>query len=205
MRLPRPESTFGAVVELLAIVAFAVGLALLIQAFVVKPFVIPSGSMIPTLEPGQRVLVERVSYHFTDPDVGDIVVFHPPEGAKDRPVCGEPEGPGEPCRIAIDDEDEDENFIKRVIATPGDTLKIVDGHAIVNGERLEDDFTKPCQPAETRCTFPKEIEIPADHYFMMGDNRANSEDSRFWGSVPRDWIIGEAFATYWPPDRIGIF
>lgn len=88
MRLPRPQSTLGAIVELLAIVAFAVGLALLIQAFVVKPYVIPSGSMIPTLEKGQRVLVERVSYQFTDPKIGDIVVFHPPEGAQTE-RCGD--------------------------------------------------------------------------------------------------------------------
>ena len=207
MRMPRPQSTLGAVVELLAIVAFAVGLALLIQAFVVKPYVIPSGSMKPTLQEGQRVLVQRVGYHLGDPQSGDIVVFHPPQGAQDE-RCGD-EGPaddpptGQVCLSTASEED-DENFIKRIVATPGDTLSIRGGHAIVNGKRVEDDFTNPCGVGG-RCNFPKEVVIPDDHYFMMGDNRGSSDDSRFWGPVPRDWIIGQAFATYWPPKRIGIF
>ena len=96
------------------------------------------------------------------------------------------------------------NFIKRVVAGPGDTLRIEDGHPIVNGEPVEEPTSSALRrPAS--CDFPKEITIPADHYFMMGDNRGSSDDSRFWGPVPRDWIIGKAFATYWPPDRIGIF
>lgn len=200
--MPRPKSTLGAVVELIAIVGFAVGLALLIQAFVVKPYVIPSGSMIPTLEEGQRVLVQRVAYHFSDPNIGDIVVFHPPKGAQAE-KCGAPEGPGEVCDTPVDEADE-ENFIKRIVATPGDTLKVVDGRAIVNGESIEDDFIRPCGGGPS-CNFPNEITIPPDHYFMMGDNRGSSDDSRFWGPVPREWIIGQAFATYWPPKRIGIF
>lgn len=205
MRLPRPQSTLGAIVELVAIVAFAIGLALLIQAFIVKPYVIPSGSMIPTLEKGQRVLVERVSYHFSDPDIGDIVVFHPPVGAQSE-RCGDDGVPPPSGEVCIDTatEHEDDNFIKRVVAGPGDTLRIERGHAIVNGEQIDDSFTEPCG-AGSRCNFPKEVVIPDDHYFMMGDNRGSSDDSRFWGPVPREWIIGKAFATYWPPDRIGLF
>ncbi len=102
------------------------------------------------------------------------------------------------------DEPDDTNFIKRVVATPGDTLRIERGHAIVNGEPIEDDFIADCGNA-TGCNMPKEITIPPDHYFMMGDNRGSSDDSRFWGPVPSEWIIGKAFATYWPPDRLGIF
>ena len=204
--MPRPKSTLGAVVELVAIVAFAVGLALLIQAFLVKPYVIPSGSMKPTLETGQRVLVQRIGYHFDDPEIGDIVVFHPPVGAESE-QCGSPgthPPDGQVC-LQTADEPQDENFIKRVVATPGDTLKIVDGHAIVNGERIPDGFTNPCLGADHGCDFPEEVTIPPDSYFMMGDNRGASDDSRFWGPIPRDWIIGKAFATYWPPDRVGIF
>jgi signal peptidase I len=107
------------------------------------------------------------------------------------------------CLDAVD-EHQDENFIKRVVATPGDTLKIIDGHAIVNGERIPDDFTNPCGAGQG-CNYRKEVTIPDDTYFMMGDNRGHSDDSRFWGPIPRDWIIGKAFATYWPPDRIGVF
>ncbi len=156
--------------------------------------------MLPTLQIGQRVLVQRVSYHFTDPEIGDIVVFHPPKGAEAQ-SCGVDRPPGEACPEP-NPERSDTNFIKRVVATPGDTVRIEDGHAIVNGERIPDDFTRPCNGA-TGCDLPKEITIPPDHYFMMGDNRGSSDDSRFWGPVPKDWIIGKAFFTYWPIDRIG--
>ncbi len=203
--MPRPQSTLGAIVELVAIVAFAVGLALLIQAFAVKPYQIPSASMKPTLQVGQRVLVQRVSYHFSDPQVGDIVVFHPPEGADESERCGlQPKPPNEACSEPVDSPD-DTTFIKRVVATPGDTLSIENGHAIVNGEQIEDEFIKPCGGGNTDCNFRKPITIPPDHFFMMGDNRGGSDDSRFWGPVPREWIIGKAFATYWPLDRLGIF
>ena len=97
----------------------------------------------------------------------------------------------------------DENFIKRIVAGPGDTLSIEDGIPIVNGEPFEGDWEiRPCRGIGG-CDFPREITIPPDHYFMMGDNRGASDDSRYWGPVPRDWIIGEAFFTYWPPKRIG--
>ena len=201
--MPRPKSTIGAIFELIVIVGFAIGLALVIQAFVVKPYQIPTGSMIPTLEVGQRVLVQRVSYHFTDPKIGDIVVFHPPQGADTTEKCGiEPLPANQACPEPVPEPD-DTNFIKRVVATPGDTLKIIDGQAIVNGEPVPDDFTKPCVGVPS-CNLPKEITIPPDHYFMMGDNRGASDDSRFWGPVPKEWIIGKAFATYWPLDRVGL-
>ena len=203
--MPRPKSTAGAFAELIAIVAFAIGLALLIQAYVVKPFQIPSGSMIPTLEINQRVLVNRLSYHFGDPSIGDIVVFHPPLGADGPgPTCGAPKETGQACPEPVDQKS-DTNFIKRVVAGPGDTLSIKDGHPVVNGVQADEPFIKPCTGIGSGCDFPKEITIPPDMYFMMGDNRGASDDSRFWGPVPKDWIIGKAFATYWPPDRIGLF
>jgi signal peptidase I len=182
----------------------AIGLALLIQAFVVKPYQIPSGSMIPTLEVGQRVLVDRVSYHLSDPDIGDIVVFHPPAGAENETCGANPstyDRGRQPCPKETP-ERSDENFIKRIVAGPGDTLRIENGHPVVNGEKAREDFIKPCAGGNG-CNLPEEITIPPDHYFMMGDNRGTSDDSRFWGPVPRDWIIGQAFFTYWPPDRIG--
>ena len=97
----------------------------------------------------------------------------------------------------------DVNFVKRVVAGPGDRIAIEDGHVILNGRRQQEDFIRPCG-AGSDCDFPREITVPADHYFMMGDNRGASDDSRFWGPVPRKWIIGGAFGTYWPPDRIGL-
>ncbi|HEX6117416.1 MAG TPA: signal peptidase I [Solirubrobacterales bacterium] len=202
--MPKPKTGVGALVELVVIVALAIGLALGIQAFVVKPYQIPSESMVPTLEVGQRVLVNRVSFHFGDPGVGDIVVFHPPVGADRGNQCGVARDPGEACQEPTPEES-DTNFIKRVVAVGGDRLRIENGIPIVNGEPVEGDWEiRPCRSGGT-CNLPEEIEIPPDHYFMMGDNRGASDDSRFWGPVPRDWIIGKAFLTYWPPDRIGIF
>jgi signal peptidase I len=200
--IPKPTTGRGALLELVVIVGLAIGLALLIQAFVVKPYQIPSPSMEPTLDVGQRVLVDRVSYRFSDPGIGDIVVFHPPEGAVSDPQCGAPQPHGEVCPQPTDEE-ADTNFIKRIVAGPGDRLSIKNGHPVVNGVMAEEDFINPCHEVGNPCDFPKTITIPPNDYFMMGDNRDHSDDSRFWGPVPRDWIIGQAFFTYWPPDRIG--
>jgi signal peptidase I len=194
---------------LVVIVALALGLALAIQAWIVKPYQIPSESMEPTLDVGQRVLVNRFLYHFKDPAIGDIVVFHPPAGADNGSAeCGvkvrgsQPINVGMPCPKSTAGESS-QNFIKRIVAVPGDTLSVKDGHPVVNGvEKTEESYIVPCG-SSTACNLPKTITIPPDHYFMMGDNRGASDDSRFWGPVPREWIIGEAFATYWPPDRIG--
>lgn len=178
------------------------GLALAIQAWVVKPYKIPSGSMEPTLDIGQRVLVNRFVYHFKDPKIGDIVVFHPPKGADQGEVCGAVRKNREPCSKPTPEESS-QNFIKRIVAEPGDTVAIKEGHPVVNGvEKKDEPYINPC-PTDPNCNMSKPITVPPDMYFMMGDNRGASDDSRFWGPVPRDWIIGEAFATYWPPDRIG--
>jgi signal peptidase I len=191
-------------VELVVIVALALGLALAIQAWLIKPYQIPSQSMEPTLDVGQRVLVNRFIYHFENPGIGDIVVFHPPAGADSGQECGVHPHQGEPCPKPTPSESS-QNFIKRIVAGPGDTLSVKEGHPVVNGvEKKDEPYTRPCGDAPA-CNMPKTITIPPDSYFMMGDNRGASDDSRFWGPVPRKWIIGKAFATYWPPDRIGIF
>ena len=190
----------GSLLELLVIVAVAIGLALLIQAFLVKPYRIPSESMEPTLDVGQRVLVSRFNYKFSDPDRLDIVVFHPPAGANSN-TCGAAKPEDEACSRPTPQKDST-NFIKRIVAVGGDTLSIQNGHAIVNGKRQRDNFSRPCAPGT--CNFPRPIKIPPGYFFMMGDNRGASDDSRFWGPVPKKWIIGQAFATYWPPSRIGI-
>jgi signal peptidase I len=192
----------GGLIELVVIVALALGLALGIQAFLIKPYQIPSGSMEPTLDIGQRVLVNRFIYHFTSPKIGDIVVFHPPAGADQGNECGAPRDPDQACPRPTPDQDS-QNFIKRIVAGPGDTVSIRNGHPVVNGKIAEEDFILPCQGGSA-CNLPKPITIPPGDYFMMGDNRGSSDDSRFWGPVPQDWFIGKAFATYWPPKRIGI-
>ena len=188
---------------MVVIVALALGLALAIQAWLVKPYQIPSGSMEPTLDIGQRVLVSRFIYDFKDPKPGDIVVFHPPAGADGAgATCGAVKPATEACPKPTAAESS-QNFIKRIVAGPGDTLSIKEGHPVVNGvEKTDEPYITPCGGGSV-CNMPKTITIPKGHYFMMGDNRGASDDSRFWGPVPEDWIIGEAFFTYWPPDRIG--
>ena len=199
--MPRPKSTIGAIFELIVIVGFAVGLALLIQAFVVKPYQIPTGSMIPTLEVGQRVLVQRVSYHFSDPEIGDIVVFHPPEGADTTEKCGVSKPETEACPMPVD-QPADTNFIKRVVGVGGDRIKVLGSHVYVNGQRQKEPFARFSSSCDI-CNLPDEITVPKGYYFMMGDNRGASADSRVWGPIPKDWVIGQAFATYWPPGKIG--
>ena len=214
--MPRPKTGRGALLELVAIVALAIGLALLIQAFVIKPYQIPSPSMEPTLDVGQRVLVNRFIYHLNDPGIGDIVVFHPPTGATGGgPECGDPHKSADQACPKPGAQESSENFIKRIVAGPGDMLKIVNGHPIVRSRVSAKDWRKnmpphesyinPCHPGSSSvpCNLRKPIKIPAGDYFMMGDNRGRSDDSRLWGPVPKSWIIGEAFLTYWPPDRIG--
>ena len=190
----------NSLVELVTIVAVALGLALGIQAFLVKPFRIPSESMVPTLQVGQRVLVDRVSYRFTNPDRGDIVVFKPPEGQPN--TCGVERPSDEPCPEGTP-EKSDTNFIKRVVGLPGDRLKVVEGSVYINGKRQDEGFAHLDAECPT-CNLPKEITIPKGEYYMMGDNRGESADSREWGPVPKKWIIGKAFMTYWPPGRIGL-
>ncbi|MDQ3741225.1 MAG: signal peptidase I [Actinomycetota bacterium] len=203
MSKTKQKSAGSSLIELVVIVAVALGLALGIQAFLVKPYRIPSESMKPTLDVHQRVLVNRIGNNFGDPHVGDIMVFHPPKGA-----TGESE---KQCEIEVSQalcpkpvpEKADVNFIKRVVGEPGDTLRVVDGQVIRNGKRLDEPYAQACDGGDT-CTFRGSIKIPPDHYFMMGDNRGASDDSRFWGPVPRDWFIGGAFATYWPIKKIGL-
>jgi signal peptidase I len=191
-------------VELVVTVAIAVAIAFVVQAFVVKPYRIPSGSMLPTITIGQRVLANRLDTH---PGLGTIVIFHPPAGADPQPaVCGDPDqGPGQaaPCDRATKQES-DQTFIKRVVRLPGDHLSIRDGHVTRNGHRETAPYAQACdQP--TVCSFHDTITVPAGDYYVMGDNRGNSDDSRFWGPVPQRWIIGTALLTYWPLDRIGTF
>ena len=191
-----------ALIELVATIAIAIVLALLIQAFIVKPYRIPSGSMEPTLSINQRILANRLINH---PSIGDIVVFHPPiGGVQGNGQCGNPnQGAGhqQPCGVPTPQQSST-TFIKRVVAGPGDRILIRGGHVYRNGVREKDTYIASCGGSPD-CDFPKSIVVPPGDYFMMGDNRGQSDDSRFWGPVPNKWIIGVAFFTYWPPDKIG--
>jgi signal peptidase I len=199
----RSGFTVRGLIELLATVAVAVAVALLVEALIVKPYKIPSGSMIPTLQVHQRILVDRLATH---PGLGDIVVFHPPRGALEGPdgICGDQHeglGNAQPCDRPYGGESS-ATYVKRVVGLPGDHLKIIGGKVFRNGVEERGAYIQPCSTVGF-CHFPTVIKVPADEYFMMGDNRENSDDSRFWGPVPQRWLIGTAFFTYWPLHRIG--
>jgi signal peptidase I len=204
-----PKHPLRSMAEMIAIVATAIFFAITIQAFAVKPYRIPSPSMEPTLKVGQRILVNRFSHLLgSDPAVGDVTVFLPPQGAATTPPrCGVAgEGPAysgpashRSCTTPTEDKGS-ETFVKRVVGAPGDTIAVRNGHVIRNGKPADEPFARSCGGPE--CNLGP-ITVRRGSYFLMGDNRGNSDDSRFWGPVPRDWIIGQAFATYWPLDRVG--
>ena len=192
---------FAPFFEVLLTIGIALGLAESVQAAIVKPFVIPTGSMEPTLEPSQRVLVNRLAYDFGSPHRGDIVVFHPPSSLN----CGDTKAPpNEPCPKSVSTPST-QYFVKRIIGLPGDHLWIKNGHPVINGHEITNEpYITPCGSVPA-CNMPIVITIPKGEYYMLGDNRGDSDDSRYWGPIRSSWIIGEVFATYWPPDRIGIF
>ena len=176
-----------------ATIAGAIAIVLAIKAWVVNPYRIPSSSMEPTLhcaKPGQgcearfsdRVLANRFIYHFRNPKRKEIVVFETPPLAKQRCGAGG-------------------TFVKRIIGLPGDTVtEKAGGYIYINGKKLDEPYIKPDRRAEDHTQ--NSWTVPPGQYFMMGDNRGSSCDSRVWGSVPRKNLIGEVFAVYWPPNRI---
>ena len=201
------KSPASTLFELAVIVVTALGLALGIQAFLVKPYRIPSGSMLPTVHINQRVLVDRIGMDFSSPHVGDIIVFHPPKNYDDG--CADPE-PGPERRRAGRSGGVRGAVEAAVLADVHQArrrasrrpISIVNGHVIRNGKRENDSYIVPVR-RRLGLQLPADDHVPPGDYYMMGDNRPDSEDSRFWGPVPRAWIIGKAFLTYWPPDRIG--
>ena len=166
--------------ENLILIAIALSLALLIRTFIAEPRYIPSDSMLPTLHTGDRLVVEKVSYHFHPPTTGDIIVFQPPAELQRRGYL------------------QDQAFIKRVIAVPGEIINVERGKVYINGQPLSENYI--AEPANQ--PFPP-VKVPADEFFVMGDNRNDSNDSRYWGFLPRQNIIGRAVFRFWPLDRIG--
>jgi signal peptidase I len=166
-------------VEGLQTLGLSIILALGIRTFVAEARYIPSGSMEPTLEINDRLVVEKISYYFNPPQRGDIVVFWPPENLF-------PEGKRRDA------------FIKRIIGLPGDSVEITGGQVFLNGDPLEEDYIK----AEPNYTWGPET-VPEGSYLVLGDNRNSSYDSHSWGFVPAENIIGKAVVRFWPPSRVG--
>ena len=192
-RLPQPWRT---IVDWTVTIAGAIAIVLLIKAFVVNPYRIPSSSMEPTLHCARpaadcearfsdRVLANRFIYSFRDPRRGEIAVFKTPPLAKIKCGAGG-------------------TFVKRIIGLPGDTVEVRvlrgNGYVFINGRKLNEPYIQAIRRSPASQFGPKKV--APGNYFMMGDNRAQSCDSRFWGTVPRKNIIGKVFLTYWPPNRL---
>ena len=182
------------VLDWVVTIAIAVGVVLAFEAEVAKAYRVPSPSMEPTLHCARpatgcrarfsdRVIALKIVYRFRDPHRGEIAVFHAPKGAA---MCGE----GGSL-----------TFIKRVIGLPGETVSERRGTVFVDGKRLDDQYVPAAARDHRSGRWPK---LEGGQYFMMGDNRAESCDSRDWGPVPRSRFIGPANVTYWPPNRITI-
>lgn len=155
----------------------ALALALIIRAFFIQVFWIPSGSMEPDLEIKDRIVVDKVEYFFRDPGRLEVVVF--------RSVAGMGE--------------DKKDLIKRVLGLPGEKLEIKDGIVNINGQPVEEKH-----PMNRDYANFGPVTVPQDSYFVMGDNRPASADSRYWGFLPRKNIIGRAFLVIWPLTKIGL-
>ena len=179
-------------IEWVVVVAAAVLVALLIKTFIMQAFYIPSASMEPTLLTNDRVLVNKLSYRLHDVNRGDVVVF-------ERPT--------------VEGTDQITDIIKRVIALPGEQVFFEDDKVFINGEQLSEPYLPPgtaTTPAPRelagngqQCLRDEPCSIPTGSVWLMGDNRTNSQDSRYIGPVALDVLVGRAFVTIWPPSRIG--
>ena len=189
-RMPQPWRTL---VDWLATIAAAIAVVLAFQAEVAKPYRIPTPSMEPTLHCAKpvehcegrfsdRVIANRLAYRFRDPKRGDIVVFEAPAAA-DR--CGSNDGGSV--------------FVKRIVGLPGEVVSERDGIIYVDGARLVERYVAPDRRGKETASWPR---VAPGDYFVLGDNRTRSCDSRVWGTVPRSSMIGPATLTYWPPTRL---
>ncbi|MCM8765429.1 MAG: signal peptidase I [Candidatus Omnitrophica bacterium] len=162
------------------LVAFV--LAMTVRTFVIQAFKIPTGSMEPTLKPRDRILVNKFIYRFKEPERGDVIVFRYPLDTR-------------------------RDFIKRLIAKPGETVKIENGYIYIDGKKIDSHPVIKQIYYYNRGSLgnsPEGTKVPENSFFVLGDNSAFSQDSRYWGFVPRKYILGKAILIYWPIQRIGI-
>jgi signal peptidase I len=152
-----------------------------------KDYRVPSENMVPTVQVGDRVTLNRGAYDDAPPEIGDVVIHHPPLGA-DINECRSMPPPGQMCARPTERRS-DSTIIKRVVAGPGDRVAMRDGVVVLDGEPADEPYIADCGGGEA-CDFPRPITVPEGHYLMLGDNRGASDDSRFWGPVPVDWILG---------------
>jgi len=166
--------------ENVRLVAIALVIAITVRLFIAEPRFIPSPSMVPTLAVGDRLLVEKVSYHLHPPVQGDIVVFEPPPQLQEYGYTAS------------------QAFIKRVIGLPGQTVQVTDGKVYVDGKPLAEGYILEAPAYEM-----PPVEVPVDSLFVMGDNRNDSNDSHVWGFLPVQNVIGRAALRFWPLEKAG--
>jgi signal peptidase I len=172
------RTTTRTIIEWVAVVGGALVVALVIRAFFLAAFYIPSESMVPTLEKGDRVLVNKLSYKLHDVHRGDVVVFERPPNEPDNGI---------------------KDLIKRVIALPGETIEVRDCKVLINGNALDEPYVKEWSRT---CTAAPKV-VGNNEVFVMGDNRDDSQDSRFFGPISQNLIVGRAFVIVWPLTNIG--
>ena len=188
-RVPEP---WQSILDWALSIVVAVVVVLAVKVEVANPYRVPSASMEPTLHCARpadsclagrsdRVIANRFIYRFRAPERGEIVVFDAP--AKTKQECNE-----------------GGTFVKRIVGLPGEVVSERDGVVYIDGRRLDEPYVVPSLRDDRTEEWPR---IPTDHYFMLGDNRSHSCDSREWGTVPRESLIGPVFLTYWPLNRIG--
>jgi len=181
---PPPRENVG--LEILKTLGLSVILAFGIRTFVAEARYIPTKSMVPTLQVNDRLIVDKVSYHFKNPQRGDIVVFTPPDEAP--VVCGGQQAPSSTK----------DAYIKRVVALPGETFEVRQGRVYINGQALDEEYLD----GPSNDQYGPRV-VPENSYVVLGDNRNNSCDSRYWGFVPKQNIIGRAVVRFWPVNRLG--
>jgi signal peptidase I len=189
-RIPQP---WRAIVDWLVTIAVAIAFVLTFEAQVAKPYRIPSPSMEPTLHCAKptefcqgrfsdRVIADRLAYRLSDPKHGEIVVFRTPKAAQ---RCGVGDGGS--------------TFVKRIIGLPGELVSERNGVIYIDGDRLVEPYVDPTLQGDESARWPR---VAPGHYFVLGDARIHSCDSRIWGTVPRSNLIGPVELTYWPPTRL---
>jgi signal peptidase I len=191
-----PRSTTRSVVEWIAVIGGALVVALVIKTFLIQAFYIPSGSMEPTLDIGDRVLVNKLSYRLHDVNRGDLVVFEANEGAGD---CGQPVSEA----AAAESESGIKDLIKRVIGLPGDEIDLRDNQVLIDGHVLEEPYLPEGTVTAPTGSIEFPFTVPEGCVFVMGDNRTDSRDSRIFGPIDEDQIVGRAFVRVWPLGDIG--
>lgn len=199
--LQKKPTFWQALREVLIILVIAAIVAVLIQSFFIKAFIIPSSSMSPTLQIGDRVLVDRVTYYLRKPRRGDVIVFrYPPKSPQALNTTNLFYWPFEQIgeTLHITNRTGSSPFVKRVIASGGETIEIKQGQVYINGKKIKEDYKVPDD-----YNMPP-TKIPEGELFCMGDNRPNSRDSRYWGTVPIRAVVGKVILIWWPPSHFGI-